>query len=282
MTPVKTVAQVLDAIQKAKAGATAFCTNFFPVQERLLAWIDHGELLGDVRGGVAFFLRKDRDFWHFYFCAGSLAQLQREITNVPNLQSDPVVTDLVGNDPTLADLLRSLESSGFRRYARLVRLARAPGFSLSTQHEDPAAMDSKDAPEVTLAQTDDSEAVLCLLESAFNPYADQLPTLYEIQEAILRKQILTIKMEGRLAALLYFETQGVTSTVRYWAVAEQFRSLRLGSVLMRYYFSAQQSVRRFILWVTAANEDALRKYRHYGYVPDGLVDHVLANSIIPT
>ena len=50
---------------------------------------------------------------------------------------------------------------------------------------------------------------------------------------------------------------------------------------MRHYFSAQQAVRRFVLWVTAANEDALNKYRHYGYNPDGLVDHVLANPLVP-
>jgi len=65
-------------------------------------------------------------------------------------------------------------------------------------------------------------------------------------------------------------------------VAEQFRAFGLGSVLMRHYFSGQQAVRRFMLWVTAANENALQKYQHYGYAPDGLVDYVLANSLIPS
>jgi ribosomal protein S18 acetylase RimI-like enzyme len=104
--------------------------------------------------------------------------------------------------------------------------------------------------------------------------------LREVQEAIESRQMLAIKHGGALAALLFFETQGLTSTVRYWVVAEKFQSRRFGSALMRYYFAAQSAVRRFILWVVADNKSAVEKYRHYGYVPDGLVDHVLANQLI--
>jgi ribosomal protein S18 acetylase RimI-like enzyme len=119
-----------------------------------------------------------------------------------------------------------------------------------------------------------------LLESAFDRYADQLPRAYEIEGAIAARQIMAIKCDGVLAALLYFETQGFTSTVRYWVVAEGFRSKRFGAALMRHYFASQAAVRRFILWVTADNENAVQKYRHYGYSPDGLVDHVLVNPMI--
>ena len=44
MSPVTASSQVFDAIQKAKTGASAFCTNFFPVQAKLEGWINHGEL----------------------------------------------------------------------------------------------------------------------------------------------------------------------------------------------------------------------------------------------
>ena len=280
MTSVRTVGEVFEAIQQAKTAATAFTTNFFPVQAKLQSWIDRSELLGEFRNGVASFLRKDRNFCHYYFAAGNPPQLERELGNIPQLKSEPVVMDVVGSESVLTDLLRAIESAGFRRYARLVRLARPHAASLSSAQ--PPNPNSSPAPAVLRAESTDSEAILRLLESSFNPYADQLPELYEIEEAISRQQILTVKISAALAALLYFETQGVTSTVRYWAVAEQFRALRLGSVLMRHYFSAQQAVRRFVLWVTAANETALQKYQHYGYAPDGLVDHVLANPLIPS
>jgi hypothetical protein len=56
--------------------------------------------------------------------------------------------------------------------------------------------------------------------------------------------------------------------------------MRFGAALMRRYFASQDAVKRFILWVAADNDNAIKKYEHYGYVADGLVDLVLANEMI--
>jgi GNAT superfamily N-acetyltransferase len=101
-----------------------------------------------------------------------------------------------------------------------------------------------------------------------------------VRQAILSRQILAAKCEGQLAALLFFETQGFSSTLRYWAVAEAYRARRLGAALMRQYFSDQSQVRRFLLWVEANNQNAIEKYQHYGYAPDGLLDLVFINDLI--
>jgi hypothetical protein len=49
---------------------------------------------------------------------------------------------------------------------------------------------------------------------------------------------------------------------------------------MRAYLAAHGTTRRFTLWAMADNEPALQKYRHYGYTPDRLTDHVLVNEMI--
>jgi len=272
MTPIHTVAQVFDAIQQAKAGASAFTTNFFPAERRLQGWIAHGELLGEFSDGVTFFLRRDRDFWRFYFCAASVTALEQEAAKLAELKTERVMADLVGQETALGALLVVLESAGFRRYGRLQRMARSgpPGQPPSADDEAPVAgADKADAP-----------AILELLEGSFDRYADQLPLLYEVEAAIESRQMLVIKCNGALAALLFFETHGFTSTIRYWVVAEPFRAHRFGAALMRHYFASQTAVRRFLLWVAADNGDAVRKYRHYGYEPDGLLDHILANATI--
>ncbi len=349
MTAVHTVSHVLDASQQAKAGATAFCTNFFPAQGKLQACIEHKELFGEARAQSAFFFRKDRDFFHFFFSAASASVLQQELAALPELKSERLVTDVVGNEAALGDLIALLESGGFRRYRRLARLTRpaqpaqpqiagaepslpedtlkgghptpdtlkgghpipdtlkgghptsdtlkgghradpavrCPPFSMSGvsstvpidagAHANPNSLGS----QVVWAELADSQAILDLLDRSFDHFADQIPLPYEIDAAIESRQVLAIKCEGALAALLFFETQGFTSTVRYWVVAPEFQSRGFGSALIRHYFTAQNAVRRFILWVTVDNENAVQKYRHYGYAPDGLVDHVLINSRIP-
>jgi len=272
MIPVRTVGEVFDAIQQAKTGAPAYCTNFFPVQAKLEGWIDHGELWSEIGEAAALLFRKDRDFWHLYFCAASVAALRQEVEASASLKAERVVIDLVGNELALGDLLALMESAKFRRYTHLSRMARAG-------HTDPQDWQMDGSP-VVRADKPDCEAVLGLLDQVFDRYGEQLPMRYEIETAVESRQILAVKRDKALAALLFFETHGLTSTLRFWAVSEQFRSCRFGSALMRHYFATQKAVRRFILWVTTDNENAIQKYRHFGYAPDGLVDHVLANELI--
>ncbi len=273
MTVVITPEQVAGAVQQVKAGAPGFCTNFFPADGRLKAWIDRGELALETHPGCAFFLRRDRDFYHLYFSASDPASLEGNLPRVEGLESSGVTSDLIGSEASLQHLLKAFSSAGFRPYSRLLRLSRmaqpadrSPG----TGHSSPVA----------LAEPRDAPAILALIESAFDHYADQLPALYEIEHAVSEQQIFLIKSGEEIAALLFFETQGLTSTVRYWVVADGFRSQGYGSILMRHYWESQANARRFVLWVRAANDDALAKYRHYSYTPDGLVDHVMANSMI--
>src|SRR5690349_14454022 len=122
MSPVRSAEEVLKAIQKVKAGASAFCTNFFPVQSKLESWVAHNELTTEARDGVTFFLRKDRDFAHLYFCAASPSAYGREIRQFSANATHKLATDIVGPESSLTELLSLAEQGGFCRYSRLVRL----------------------------------------------------------------------------------------------------------------------------------------------------------------
>jgi GNAT superfamily N-acetyltransferase len=271
MTPVRTAGEVFEAIQKVKAGAAAFCTNFFPVQSKLENWVAHQELSLQSFEGCVFFLRKDRDFAHLYFCAGNPAALGDQLPRLLALTTEKLSTDLVGPEASLVDLQGLIVEAGFSRYSRLVRLARPASTPIATSTEQVPA-------GIEVAAHSDAPAILRLIESSFDRFADQLPAPYEIEGAIAARQIFVIKQNGKVAALLFFETQGLTSTIRYWLVAKQFHSRGFGSALIRHYFLSQAAVRRFILWVTATNDNAIQKYQHYGYAPDGLIDRVLVHE----
>ena len=62
MRPVTTIDQVFEAMQRARTGASAFCTNLFPDRVRLQGWVDHGELLNCAGDGTTLFLRRDREW----------------------------------------------------------------------------------------------------------------------------------------------------------------------------------------------------------------------------
>jgi hypothetical protein len=271
MTPIRQPSEVLDATQAAKAGASAYCTNLFADQKKLQDWIAHTELLGEVREGAALFLRKDRDFWHLHFAAANEKALQQAMAASPMLRTERVVADLVGDELKISGLLEAFEAAGFRRYNRLYRMARVA----ETIPETVASEET-----IGLAKPSDAPAILELLNQTFDPLAEQLPMLHEIEAAAASQQVFSATADNRLAAFLWFETQGFTSTIRYWLVAAPYRTRRLGAALMHHYFALHQAVRRFILWVVADNENAIAKYQHYGFRADGLAVHVLGNSKI--
>ncbi|MBE2212914.1 MAG: GNAT family N-acetyltransferase [Opitutaceae bacterium] len=275
MHRVRSIAEVQTAIDQAKSGATDYCTNLFATPARLQAWVDADELSLWSAPGAVHLLRREEDFHHWYFAAANRETLRATASAHPALQSEPIVTDLVGPPPSVDAMRPIIETSGFRPYARLQRLSRigAPTFP-----------DQSGATTTTIdwASAADLEAVHELLRASFNRHAEQLPSRTDLAAAIASRQVLAARVPGvAIAGFLHFETQGASSTVRFWVVSPRSQGLRLGAALLRQYFCTQSTARRFTLWVNAKNNGAIEKYLHYGFKPDGLIDDVLANSRIP-
>lgn len=276
MVPIRTTQEVYDAIQQAKAGAvaTTFCTNFYPTAQNLEMWIAQSELEVVNYSQASFFLRRDRDFWHLYFCSSNTEALRMALNDLEELKTKPIVTDVVGSAQAVCFLLPILEGAGLFTYKQLARMARIANVETTLPCNDANSL------HVTFAENSNAPAILGLIESRFNCYAKNIPAPREIAAVIEGRQILIVQQRTDLAGLLFFETHGSTSTLRFWAVAEGFRDLGVGSALMRHYFASHPHVRRFLLWVNLDNEDAIRKYQHYHYIRDGVFDYVLANEWI--
>jgi len=274
MRQARSIAEVQAAIDQAKAGATAFCTNLFAAPARLKDWVDASTLSLWSGPGAIHLLRREDDFHHWYFAAASPETLQVTASALPALQSDPVVTDLIGPAQSLDSLRLAVESSGFRPYARLQRLSRIGAPTFSDSPANPAvSIDWATAPEL--------ESIHALLRASFNRHAEQLPSRADLAAAIASRQVLAARVDGDgIAGFLHFETQGASSTVRFWIVSPRSQGLRLGAALLRRYFATQSGARRFTLWVNTKNNGAIEKYLHYGFKPDGLIDDVLANPRI--
>jgi len=269
MQPVTTASQMFDAIQNVKRYASGFVTNFFPVQNKIESWIAQQELFVELSDHAAFFFKKDNDFLRLYFAAGNPEMLRTAASQSHTLKTVAVVADVVGEEPSVQTILSSLESVGLCRSAKLMRMALVRESGAATS--DPGAFPADYAEEA------DCLAIWDALNQSFDPGAEQIPSLREVVAAVKARQIILIRHDNKLAGLLFFETHGVSSHLRFWLVLESFRAFHYGSALMRYYLGSQNTVRRFMLWVMADNRKAIEKYQHYGFAADKLVDHVLTN-----
>lgn len=271
METIRQAAEVTAAIQRTRAGSTAYRSNWYTAPARLESWIGHGELCGSLGERAALFLRRDRNLWHLYYSAASPAALREAVAAEPLISSEPVVVDVVGAESAILEAEGAIAVAGFRRYQRLFRMQRMPPAG-----EAPRVVEAD--PRVIAAASSDGGAVLDLMLRSFDIRAEQIPMPYEIEAAIAASQIRVALCHGAMAGILFSETQGFTSTLRYWLVDPGFRGQGLGAALMHRYFAEHPVVRRFLLWVIRDNVDAIRKYEHYGFAADGLLDQVFANE----
>jgi ribosomal protein S18 acetylase RimI-like enzyme len=265
MITVETSEDVYRILQTVKQHVRGFVTNFYPSRSKLESWIGRRELSVTTAEAGALFLRRDADFSHLYFFAADLESLRVSLGTFLVSEPGTIVADLLGREDEAGPMANALAASGFSQYSRLIRLARLSAGG------PPQAIQ----PGVEFAEAHDAEAVTRMLRTSFDHYAEQLPDLEEIRKAVAAQRILVVRSAGEIAGLLFFEVEGLTSVLRYWLVDTRFRNQKVGSRLIRSYFAACATARRFILWVLSDNQNAIGRYEGYGYRPDRLTDRVL-------
>lgn len=269
LTRVADINQYLQAVQQVKPGSQGLLTNFYASRDQVLGWISRQKFFVVEAEGAACFLRRDRDFYHLHHVAADTRALSRILALLPVAVPKRILaTDLVGRGNEVAELSKLYENHGFRRYRSLIRMVR---------FTDGKPVRAEEDIDVVQAVAEDAPAVLAFLEGTLDRFVEQIPEIEELQSAAVRKEILVARRRREFAGVLVMRITGLSSTLRYWIVSGKFRNQGIGSRLIKRFFQICSGGKRVVLWVFPENEDAIGKYRHYGFAPDGLVDQVLIN-----
>ena len=268
MNQVPSVAALYEQMARTRR-AGPLVTNFYPVPAKLQRSIERGELFSTTAGDVLFVLRRDRDFLHLSFVAGTAEELAAALRELVPSVAETVTVDVLGPRERVAEIAELFVQAGFGGHCALHRMTRT--MNQAALSLPPATPD----PEVVFASRDDAAALAGMLEAALDRHAEQIPDEDEMTRAASEHKILVVRSGPAVAGLLFFEVTGQSSLLRHWVVDPAHRDQRIGARLMRRYFADCKDVRRFLLWVISDNHNAIDRYRHYGYREDGLIDQVL-------
>jgi ribosomal protein S18 acetylase RimI-like enzyme len=89
--------------------------------------------------------------------------------------------------------------------------------------------------------------------------------------------LIIYELEQQIAGFIAFDIVGATLHLRYWFVHPTYRDRKIGSVLFRHFLYAGRNTRRQLFWVVSTNENALKRYRHYGFREEQLFNKVMTN-----
>ena len=266
MEAIRSYKEIIESIENVKKLNAKFVTNFFLNENKITQWIENEVLFSIVKNNSVFIIRKHIEFYYLYYFSTDLSELFVELEDLKIPQNSDYVIDIVGKADDLHPILFGFQSQGYFHHETLKRM-----ISMQKKLIEKSELPS----EVSFATLADAHIVFDFLLQRLDKYSEQIPSIMELQIAIHNNNLLVAKINDEIAGLLYFEKIGLTSHLKEWLVNEKYQGRKIGSGLIKTYFSLCENCNRFILWVKENNDSAIKKYEHYGYKMESLQDIIM-------
>ena len=237
-------------------------TNIVPNETVYTKALREGKLSHTEIQGNHFLIEEKDGFYNLHFAVSSDCDVIATAREFAQKLGKPLVTEHIvreGKD-------RSLGTP----QATLKRMVHAEELTATTSH--------KSVREGTYA---DIPKLLEIFNREFDPLTERLPDADELRRLIdghgifIADDIEVAAADGReTGGFIAFERAGRALHLRYWWVDAPIRGKGVGSRLMDSYIEASKGTTRQFLWVFADNENAIKRYRHYGFEFDGTADEI--------
>jgi len=269
MDLIHNIDTVYEHIGLIKNNSKQSITNFYPNNEKIKKWIDKKLFYKIFLTDTFFLIRKDRDFYHLYYYSKDINSLQSALKVLNNNYTNEIfVIDVLGEKIFLEKINEIFVNNGFNKYILYIRMFKF------INHNDSLPKINED---VILAQLSDSKEIFQLFESEFDRFAEQIPTIVEIEELIESNEVLLIKINNDIAGILIRKNKIYSSLWSFFLVNKKYRNQKIGSKLLSYYFNECKG-KKINMWVLSNNNNAISIYKHYGFDIDKLFNQIYINK----
>ena len=245
--------------------------NFFPDEARMSAWCRDGAFYGVRCGDTQFFVRQQSTFSNVYFISRSADTLGRDWKSVASENGcGKWVVDLIGPDRIRQPLEDVMSSVGFSRLTTLQRMGRKTPEDV----EEPS-------PDVECATLKDAEKIKELLDAFFIAEEEQIPSVEEIRKWIEAQSLYVIRggVANPIDGFVIFDLSPAMLYLRYWFVHPSARGKGVGGQLLKAMFAAGRNTKRQYFWVKTENDNAIKRYQHYGFQFEPMKDVIMGLTV---
>lgn len=263
MDKVVSYNQVQGMVSQIRSLRSGFITNFYWDDNKHPYWIAEETLIYDAKPDSFLLIHCADGFSNMYYIATDIETVLCHFEEI-DLDNDVVVDVVTKGDET--SILLAYIHHGFEKYKHLFRMSHAGLMPVDVENNDHT---------VIHATKDDVEALTIALYMNFDPLAEQLPSKQELFDLIDQNEILLIKDNENICGFIIFEIVGVTWYLRYWYTSPDYRNIGIGARLIKASLERGRDTKRQILWVMAHNENAIKRYEHYGFKRELMNDYIL-------
>ncbi|EOR28339.1 GNAT family N-acetyltransferase, partial [Elizabethkingia meningoseptica] len=109
-------------------------------------------------------------------------------------------------------------------------------------------------------------------------FVERIPTVDEIDGFIQEEKAYYFSDNNEIQGFIVFEYHGITSHLRYWFVHPDYREKKIGSKLIQLFFNIGEKVKRELFWVIESNKNAIKRYKHFGFIEEDMHNLILINK----
>ena len=265
MRPIDSIEQLLTLSAEVRAKRKGYLTNFYLDEVKHGLWIQKGVCEYVWVNDTLFIVKKSGTFWNVFYCTTTMEAFMEDLEEFKSRYSEiTLIFDIVGREVQCAPMVKLFEEQGFVMATSLVRMNR-----LTEQMTY--------VPDNTIRRAATSEVpeIHRLLHQYFDEKTEQIPFLEELEVFANEGHILVCKEDGQTAGFLIYEMNATTLYLRYWFTHPDYRDKKVGSRLLRCFFEDGKTTKRQLFWVIRTNENAIKRYRHYGFVEENMLDFVM-------
>lgn len=265
MQTVKSFEDLQKQIAEIRSLRLGFITNFFPDPVKNGVWIEKGDCFTEHINNTLFILRQSPSFRNVFYCSTTIDQLGYDLDVFHSQYPDvTMMYDLLGRDFQCLPLVELFKGKGCKEATSLVRMTR-----MTEQ------MDYTPDSSVRYAKDEELPLISNQLHQFFDERTEQIPYDVELKEYAEKKHILVCEENEVMSGFLIFELNATTLYLRYWFTHPDFRDRKVGSRLLRRFFEEGKNTKRQLFWVIRTNDNAIVRYRHYGFVEENMFDYVM-------
>lgn len=265
MQKVNSIEQLQQQSAEIRSLRRGFITNFFldPVKHGL--WIAKGDCHTERMGSTLFIIKQSPTFWNVFYCSTTLDEFSHDLSVFMAEHADvTIMFDIVGRDVQCQPMVELFRSKGCKEATSFVRMTRMTTLMEYTPDSSIRKATENDIPEVSQ-----------LLHTYFDEQTEQIPFDEELQDYARQGHVLVCEEQGKVAGFLIYELNATTLYLRYWFTHPDYRDRKVGSRLLRRFFEEGKDTKRQLFWVIRTNENAIMRYRHYGFTEENMVDYVM-------
>ena len=245
-----------------------FITNFYPDPEKNGLWIEKCDCLAERIGNTLFIVKQATTFLNVFYCSTTLDDFSHDLSDFMAAYTDKTMMfDIVGRDVQCQPIVELFRSKGCIEATSLVRMSR---MTVQMEYMDDSGIrraTDKDIPEISH-----------LLHTYFDEQTEQIPYDEELLEYARMGHVLICEDDGRTAGFLIYEMNATTLYLRYWFTHPDYRDRRVGSRLLHRFFEDGKTTKRQLFWVIRSNENAIKRYRHYGFTEENMYDFIMQKN----